>query len=160
MAVRGTTKFKSNKQEQRVAKELGGKTVIASGSLWNCKGDVRHDQFLVECKTTEKSFYALTYEVWKKIQTEALRDGLRLPVMCIDLEDGKHKLAVFDFALMYDHMDFFDQEIKTITVDKKSFRVTPVSALLEVKWEYQRPVRLVITDWDTFLEVVSQKEEE
>ena len=160
MAVRGTTKFKSNKQEQRVAKELGGKTVIASGSLWGSKGDVRHDQFLVECKTTEKSFYALTYEVWKKIQTEALRDGLRLPVMCIDLEDGKHKLAVFDFALMYDHMDFFDQEIKTITVDKKSFRVTPVSALLEVKWEYQKPVRLVITDWDTFLEVVSQKEEE
>ena len=160
MAKKGTTKYRSNLQEKRVAKEIGGKVTIASGAFDFQKGDVRHDQFLVECKTTEKSFYALTYEVWKKIQTEALRDGLRLPVMSIDLEDGKHKLAVFDFALMYDHTDFFDQEIKTITVDKKSFRVTPVSTPLEVKWEYQRPVRLVITDWGTFLEIVSQKEEE
>lgn len=95
MAVRGTTKFESNKQEKRVAEQLGGKTVIASGSLWGSKGDVRTDCFLIECKTTKRHRYSLSSYVWDKIEKEAIKDGIRLPIMFIDLLDGRIQMALF-----------------------------------------------------------------
>lgn len=94
MAKKGTTKYKSNLQEKSVAKQFGGKQVIASGALWFAHSDVRSDKFLIECKTTKKSFYTLTAKTWEKIEREAIRDHLRIPLMVIDLED-KDRVVVF-----------------------------------------------------------------
>ena len=90
MAKKGTTKYKSNLQEKSVAKQFGGKQVIASGALWFAHSDVRNDKFLIECKTTEKDFYTITAKVWEKICKEAVRDGLRDPLLIIDLHNN-HK---------------------------------------------------------------------
>ena len=87
-------KRKSKDQESKVAKELVGRVTPASGALWGAKADVRNDVFLVECKTTEKDFYQLSFNVWDKIYREAIKDGLRVPVMCIDLNGGKERVAV------------------------------------------------------------------
>ena len=84
-------KKKSQLQEKRVAKDLDARTVVASGALWCSKGDVRHDDFLVECKTTENPYYSLTMKVWEKIEKEATRDGLRVPLMCVDVNGGKDR---------------------------------------------------------------------
>lgn len=94
MAKKGTTRYKSNKQEKEVAKLFGGKQVIASGSLWFADSDVRNDKFLIECKTTEKDYYTLTAKVWEKIQEEAIKDHMRTPLMIIDLKD-KDRYVVF-----------------------------------------------------------------
>ena len=82
-----TVKKRSQKQEKSVAKQFGGKQVIASGALWFAHSDVRNDKFLIECKTTEKDYYSLTAKVWEKIEQEAIRDHLRIPLMVIDLKD-------------------------------------------------------------------------
>lgn len=87
MAKKGTTRYRSNKQEREVAKIFGGKQVIASGSLWFADSDVRSDKYLIECKTTEKGYYTLTAKVWEKIQEEAIQDHMRTPLMVIDLKD-------------------------------------------------------------------------
>ena len=87
MAKKGTTKYKSNIQEKSVAKQFGGKQVIASGSLWFADSDVRNDKFLIECKTTEKDYYSITTKVWEKIEDEALKDRMRTPLLIIDLQD-------------------------------------------------------------------------
>lgn len=87
MAKKGTTKYKSNKQEKEVAKLFDGKQVIASGSLWFADSDVRNDKFLIECKTTEKDFYSITTKVWEKIEEEALKDRMRIPLLIVDLRD-------------------------------------------------------------------------
>ena len=87
MAKKGTTRYRSNKQEREVAKIFGGKQVIASGSLWFADSDVRSDKYLIECKTTEKDYYTLTAKVWEKIQEEAIQDHMRTPLMVIDLKD-------------------------------------------------------------------------
>lgn len=87
MAKKGTTKFKSNKQEKSVAKQMNAKTVIASGALWFASADVRNDKFLIECKTTEKDFYSITTKVWEKISLEADKDGMRIPLLFVDLRD-------------------------------------------------------------------------
>ena len=57
-------KKKSKKQEERIAKQIGGKTVIASGALWGAKGDSRFDNFLIENKFTDKDSYSLQLKIW------------------------------------------------------------------------------------------------
>ena len=89
-----TVKRRSQKQEKSVAKSFNAKVTVASGALWGMKADVRNDKFLIECKTTEKDYYSLTAKVWEKIEQEAIRDHLRIPLMVIDLED-RDRVVVF-----------------------------------------------------------------
>lgn len=86
MAKRGTTKFKSNKQEYRVAEEVGGFTQIGSGCLLD-KADVKSESFLIECKTTKEKNYQFLVTTWIKIKREALKLG-KCPVLYIDLGDN------------------------------------------------------------------------
>lgn len=100
MAKSGTTKYESNKQENRVASKLGGKTVIASGALWGSKGDVRTKNLLIECKTTAGYTFRVKAEVWEKIYHEAVKDSLRKPLLVVELQ-GVGEFAIFspkDFA--------------------------------------------------------------
>ena len=60
-------KKKSKKQEERIAKQIGGKTVVASGALWGAKADVRNDKYLVEAKYTDTNYYTLNVRTWNKI---------------------------------------------------------------------------------------------
>ena len=103
-------KKKSQLQEKSVAKDLDAKTVVASGALWGNKGDVRHDDFLVECKTTEKPYYSLTMKVWEKIEKEAVRDGLRIPLMCVDINNGEDRYAVFLEKHFRHYKTYYDLE--------------------------------------------------
>lgn len=89
-----TVKRRSQKQEKSVAKDFNARLTPASGAKWGQKGDVRSDKFLVECKTTEKDYYSLTSKVWEKIEEEAIRDHMRIPLMAIDLED-RDRVIVF-----------------------------------------------------------------
>ena len=133
MPKKGTTKYKSNKQEKSVAKQFGGRQVIASGSLWFADSDVRNDKFLIECKTTEKDYYTLTAKVWEKIEREAIKDRGRIPLMIIDLED-KDRMVVFkpkDFVT--DIPSPYDCTAKSLEEkDLKSYRVS-LKELLEAE---------------------------
>lgn len=146
-------KKKSQLQEKSVAKDLDAKTVVASGALWGSKGDVRHDEFLVECKTTEKPYYSLTMKVWEKIEKEAVRDGLRIPLMCVDINDGKDRYAVFLEKHFRHYKTYYDLETgDTSWSDRDSFRVQYPERVLMLGYEDdgKTPV-FVIAPWDDFL---------
>ena len=148
-------KKKSQKQEKSVAKDLNARTVVASGALWGSKGDVRHDNLLVECKTTDKSFYSLTMQVWEKIEKEAIRDGLRLPVMCIDLNGGKDRYAVFRDKDFQHYRSYYDTTpTDCVWSDKKSFRVQYPERILMIaykKSKFGETPCFVVIHWDDFL---------
>lgn len=113
-----TVKRRSQKQEKSVAKDFNARVTVASGALWGAKGDVRSDKFLIECKTTGKDYYSLTSKVWEKIEEEAIRDHMRIPLMVIDIEDR-------DRVIVFRPQDF-DPNISTRCVQKdipKSIRV-------------------------------------
>lgn len=97
-----TLKRRSQNQEKSVAKNMNARTVVASGAKWNAKGDVRNDKFLIECKTTSKDFYKVTTKVWEKISKEAVKDGLRIPLLIVDLKDSDRYVIFnpndFDFT--------------------------------------------------------------
>lgn len=51
----GNNRYYSNRQEKKIAKELGGKQTSNSGATSFSKGDIRTKQFLIEAKTVTKS---------------------------------------------------------------------------------------------------------
>ena len=73
----------SQKQEKNVASKIGGRTVVGSGCLWSAKADARSDRFLVECKTTRLTYFSIRQTVWEKIYKEALKDGMRIPILVV-----------------------------------------------------------------------------
>ena len=120
-----TVKRRSQKQEKSVAKSFNAKVTVASGALWGMKADVRNDKFLIECKTTEKDYYSLTAKVWEKIEQEAIRDHLRIPLMIIDLED-RDRVVVFrpkDFDPEIDTRCFQTEIPKSVRVRAKDLGV-------------------------------------
>lgn len=150
-------KKKSQLQEKSVAKDLNARTVIASGALWGSKGDVRHDNLLVECKTTDKPYYSLTLTVWEKIEKEAIKDGLRLPVMCIDIKGGKERYAVF-LGKHFRHYKFYGEidDVDTCWNNKKSFRINEPKRVImgNVKNKSGETPCFTVTPWEDFLYMI------
>jgi hypothetical protein len=157
-------KKQSQKQEKSVAKKLNAKVTIASGALWGMKGDVRNDKYLIECKTTSKSYYSLTAKVWEKIEKEAIKDHGRIPLMVIDLLNGDNRYVVFNpndfegagskkvamplkevnksFRISYDLLgyDMFDNYTSSVTFFIKETKLNKLCIML-------------MEDFDRFLEV-------
>ena len=158
MAKKGTTKYLSNKQEKQVAKELKGKLVIASGALWGSKGDVRNNNLLVECKVTEKSSYSLNYSIWNKIRKEAIKDGLRIPVMCIEFKGGK--VAVFEKLAFFDY-NYYNAIINPVVLKKNCGMSTTISSedttelIFNCHSKGITDVHLICTSWDNFINFLS-----
>lgn len=151
-------KLRSKKQESKVAKEIGGKTTPASGALWGAKADVRSDLFLVECKTTLKDYYQLSFNVWDKIYHEAVKDGLRTPVMCIDLNDGKERVAVLRTQDLGDYPVVYSLDVaKDLSNGKTTFRVRYTEKGVRFCIEnskHNKMYDLQSIPWSEFLEVV------
>lgn len=134
MAKKNTTKYQSNKQEKKVASQMNGKTVVASGALWNAKADVRSDKYLVECKTTAKDYYCVTSKVWEKIQHEAISDSMRTPILAVEINNGTkpENYVVINFWLFEElieasrgglELEMIINESDSYISNNKSFRV-------------------------------------
>lgn len=72
----------SDKQEKRVAKNVGGRTTIASGQTPIDKGDVRSEDVRVECKYTDKKSYTLKADDLVKVASQAT--GEQIPLFYIE----------------------------------------------------------------------------
>ena len=164
------TKRRSTTQEKKVAKEIGGRVTPASGALWGIKADVRNSRFLVECKTTEKSQYPLNYSTWEKIRHEALNDGFREPIMCIDLLDGKNRLAVLDYSVNLDYLSWVRAQGHTtdftpiVTVrSSKSLKYSTNTWVLvfpdKRHLSAKRNIELIVTPWEHFTEYMNLVDE-
>lgn len=96
-----TRKFIIRRQKQSAAQErkvaiklVGGRRVAGSGSQPGMKGDVKSDQWLVECKQSKSPGFRLTLQLWRKIEWEAIQ-AHKNPVMVIEL--AGRSLAVLDY---------------------------------------------------------------
>lgn len=72
------TRFYSKRQENSVAKQVGGKRVANSGATPFRKGDVEAEDFLIECKTTtaiSKASFSIKKEWLLKNREEAIGMG-------------------------------------------------------------------------------------
>ena len=86
------TRYYSKKQEQKVAKSVGGKRQPNSGATVFQKGDVITDDFLIECKTKTADCKSFTVkEDWLlKNEEEAFAMG-RESALCFDFGPSANK---------------------------------------------------------------------
>lgn len=96
---------KSIKQENQVAKEVGGRRQPMSGAGYH-KGDVKSKLRLIEIKFTDKNSYALKREVLEKIFYEAVYEERELPYLQIRM--GKKNYCV----ILKDDLQAIIEELK------------------------------------------------
>jgi len=78
----------SKKDEESLAKKVGGKRNLRSGGLWFSKGDVISPDYLFESKITFETTFCLEKVIIDKITTQALR-YLKTPVVVVTLNPPK-----------------------------------------------------------------------
>lgn len=103
------TRFFSDRQEKAVAKAVGGKQVSNSGATAFNKGDVRTNDWLIECKTctTEKKSFSIKKEWIEKNQEEAFAMNKDYNALAFDFGDGRNYYIVDEktFVLMKEALD-------------------------------------------------------
>ena len=90
------TRYFSNKQEKSVAKAIGGKQTANSGATAFSKGDVRTDEWLIECKTKMSNCNSMTIQKeWiEKNEEEAFSMGKSYSAIAFDFGDGKNHYII------------------------------------------------------------------
>ncbi len=74
------------KKEKNDQKSFGGRKSRGSGNIWFQPGDLKTDDFLIECKYTKNKSFSINIEKWQKIYDEALFSH-KLPVMSIQMQN-------------------------------------------------------------------------
>lgn len=95
------TRFYSKRQENAVAKAVGGKRTANSGATTFSKGDVRTDNFLIECKTCEKekASFSIKKEWLEKNRDEAFAMGKPYSALAFDFGNNSRRYYVIDEKL-------------------------------------------------------------
>ena len=94
--MRRPTRFYSNRQEEAVARAVGGKKTANSGATAFYKGDVLTADWLFECKTVvepRKSF-SLKKEWFHKAREEMLGMGKHYSAIVFNFGDNENYYAV------------------------------------------------------------------
>lgn len=113
---------KSKRQEQRLAKEMGGKRQPASGSRWGAHRDVVTPRFLVEAKTTEQGRYGAVLEDLAFLRRQAYQAN-KVPVYIVELE-GLAEVAVVPFLDAVDALPALAHVPVTRAYTAKSISIT------------------------------------
>lgn len=122
MAKRGSTKWLSERQENRVARIYGGRRSPSSGAAVTDAGDVRTKRELFECKhrgTFDKPAKSITLKLsdFEKIADEAWSEG-KDPVMVLSLYAPDSVLAnkdgEVDFTLRLTMDDFHGRAAEAV----------------------------------------------
>ena len=95
------TRFYSKKQENKVAKVVGGKRTANSGATTFSKGDVNTDEWLIECKTSvsEKASFSIKKNWLTKNKEESYAMNKSYNALCFDFGDNGNRYYVIDEKL-------------------------------------------------------------
>ena len=78
-------KKSSEKQEQRIADDLGGRRQPASGARWGYRRDVITPEFLIEAKVTDASSFRISDKDLAFLKTQAYKMG-RVPIYIVQIK--------------------------------------------------------------------------
>lgn len=94
---KNSTRYFSSRQEKRVAKAVKGKTVSNSGAPLFVAGDVRTDNWLIECKTKTSASESISIkrEWLEKNEEEAFAMG------------KEHSAIAFSFGDTHNDTDYY-----------------------------------------------------
>lgn len=93
---RNSTRYYSERQEKKIAKSVGGKTVANSGAATFVAGDIRTDLFLLEAKTVtkEQKSFTIKKEWLDKNEEEAFAMNKPYSALVFDFGDGEQHYVI------------------------------------------------------------------
>jgi hypothetical protein len=94
-AMRATNRDVSLRQENRIAKDTGGKRQPASGARWGARRDIILPRFLIEAKTTKHATFYLDVRDLAFLRKQAYSVG-KVPVYIVEVS-GKEELVILPF---------------------------------------------------------------
>lgn len=109
---KNSTRYFSNKQEKKVAKQVGGRKTANSGATMFSKGDVTiSDLMLIECKTCvkEQRSFSIKKEWIEKNDEEKFAMGIENSALAFDFGDGEQHYII-DAKLFRRLVDFLQKE--------------------------------------------------
>ena len=111
MKNKDSTRYYSDKQEKRTAKNLNATVQTSSGSSAFLKGDVVSDTCLIECKTSmsEKKSFSIKKEWLDKIEEHCFEMRKRYPILAFDFGDGEN-YYVLNEKVMKKFIEFLNNE--------------------------------------------------
>lgn len=86
---------KWQQKENKDAKLFKGRVTPKSGGFWSFAGDVVTEDFLIDCKTTDKNRFSITKRMWEKIYVEALKSR-RMPLLSAMFGDSNIEIVILD----------------------------------------------------------------
>ena len=111
---KNSTRYYSKKQENKIAKTLNGKTVANSGAAMFCGGDVKLDEFLIECKTltSPKDSMTIKKEWLTKIKEESIAKRKPYSALTIDFGQSDNYFIIDEklFKLLLELIDDKNKE--------------------------------------------------
>lgn len=108
-----STRYFSKKQEDKVAKTLGGKVQANSGATRFDKGDVVTDVALIECKTAMKPKKQFTIQKqWlEDIKRERFEARKQVGAVVFDFGDEDDQFAVIPLQNFNEYLDYLRNEV-------------------------------------------------
>lgn len=105
------TRYYSKKQENAVAKQVGGKRTANSGATTFQKGDVTSEDWLIECKTSEtaKASFSIKREWLEKNKKEAFDTGKMYNALCFDFGNGSNRYYIINEKTFKEVMEILQQ---------------------------------------------------
>lgn len=103
------TRYYSNKQEKKIAKQTGGRQQSNSGATAFQKGDVITEYFLIEAKTTtsERKSFTIQKEWLDKNKEEAFAMHKQCSALAFDFGDGEQHYVIDErlFKILMDAVE-------------------------------------------------------
>lgn len=90
---------RSRLQENKAAKDYKGFRTPASGATWHSKGDVKTDDYLIECKSTINKSFSLKIDSLYKLKKQALIEN-KLPIFEVEFSDATYVILDKEDFLM------------------------------------------------------------
>ena len=106
------TRYYSKKQEDKVAKTLGGKRNLNSGATMFSKGDVSLDDWLLECKTktTPSESISIKKDWIQKNKEESLFMGKKHEAIVISFGPNQENYYLIDENLFKILVEYLENE--------------------------------------------------
>lgn len=100
-SIEGAKNF-GNRQEQKIAKDIGAIRTPNSGATPFMKGDMFKGKIMFDVKSTKHEQFILTTDVLEKLEDDAFKNG-KIPVLLLNFTKAK-KIAQRWVVIPYDKL--------------------------------------------------------
>lgn len=123
-----STRDRSQAQEDRIAKDIGGKRNYGSGAVWGFKRDVVNSELMIEAKTTETDSHSVRVADLEHLYKEASLQG-KTPAFAIEFGVGEVVLLPRE---VFEDSFFDEKEVKDLGKKSRYFKIKESMAELVV----------------------------